>query len=269
VKRPKGERRRGNRLWRVETPEGPVLQKFYRPKAGLLRDAWRGVMSRIVRGASGSSPDVRCRTEGELLALWREAGVDVPRDLTESHRHLAGPRVRILEWVEGVPLSDVLAAAGSNRAARDTLLKSAGVAWGKRHAAAEDRRDPRLVQFHAGFMHLLVSNERMVAIDLEQGYLPVARELAPVVLLARLAREVAACLRTLAKHRDDATLRADLAALAAGHPRPALLLAAAGHALRGGGPLRGLVRALDRRRAEKERPLRMLEEILAKPSAGR
>jgi hypothetical protein len=263
LKRRGADGRRGNRLWRVETPAGPVLQKFYRAKAGRLRDAWRGVMSRVVRGASGSSPDARCRVEGELLALWREAGVDVPRDLTAEHRHLAGPRVRILEWVEGVPLSDVLAAAGSDRRSRDALLRAAGAAWGRRHAAAEDRKDPRLVQFHAGFMHLLVAEERIVAIDLEQGYLPGG----PV--LPRLAREVAACLRTLAKGRDDATLRADLAALAAGHPRPALLLAATGRALRGGGPLRGLVRALDRRRAEKERPLRMLEEILSKASAPR
>ncbi len=81
-------------------------------------------------------------------------------------------------------------------------------------------------------------------------------------MLPRLAREVAACLRTLAKCGEGETFRADLAALAAGHPDRALLRAAAREALEGGGPLRGIVRSFDRRRARKEGPLRALLAVL-------
>lgn len=250
-----GPRRDGaNRIWRVETPAGPAVQKLYGEKGGPLGSLWRAGMSRVLRGATSSRAGARWRTEGELLAHWREAGVAVPRDLTAEFPSLAGPQVRLLEWIEGRPLTEVLAAGGLDRAARDALLRRAGAAWGGRHAMAAGRRDPRLVQFHGGFMHLLVAGERMVAIDLEQGYLPGG----PV--MPRLAREVAACLRSLAGCGDAGTLRADLAALAAGHPDPALLRASAEEALRGGGPLRGVVRALDRKRARKEGPLRALLE---------
>jgi hypothetical protein len=245
-----------NRLWRIETATGPAVQKLYGEKGGLLRGLWRGWMSRVIRGATSTTAAARRRTEGALLALWREAGIDCPRDLTPVTPHLAGDRVRVLEWIEGRPLTEVLARGGLDRAARDALLRRAGAAWGGRHALAAARNDPRLVQFHGGFMHLLVAGDRLVAIDLEQGYLPGG----PV--LPRLAREVAACLRTLAKCGDEATLRADLAALAAGHPDRALLRAAAEEALSGGGPLRALVRALDRRRARKEGPLRLLLGVL-------
>ncbi len=247
----------GNRLWRVETPSGPVLQKYYRGKAGPLRDAWRGWMSRVIRGATSvSAARARWQTEGETLALWRESGIDVPRDLTAENPRLAGECVRILEWIGGKPLTRLLAAPTPDRAARDALLSRAAAAWGRRHVLAVQRRDPRLVQFHAGFMHLLVAGERIVAIDLEQAYLP-GRPVLPL-----LAREVAACVRSLAKCGDEATLRADLAVLARAHPDPALLRAAVGEALRPGSPLARLVRSFDPKRAGKERPLRLLDEAL-------
>jgi hypothetical protein len=209
-------------------------------------------MSPLLQGATSSAADARWRTEGVLLALWREAGVDVPRDLTEAHRDLAGDRVRILEWIDGKPLTRLLAAGGLDRAARDALLVRAGAAWGGRHVAAVKRAEPRLVQFHAGFMHLLVAGDRLVAIDLEQAYLP-ARPVLPL-----LAREVAACLRSLARCGDEATLRADLAALLRGHPDPALLRSVAAEALHPSGLLARLVRALDPGRVRKARPLLLL-----------
>jgi hypothetical protein len=232
------------------------VQKLYRRKAGPLRDAWRGAMSRWIRGATGTSPAARWRTEGETLALWREAGVDVPRDLTAEHPALAGERVRVLEWIEGRPLTRLLAGGGLDRAARDALLARAGAAWGRRQALAAARGDARLVPFHAGFMHLLVAEGRVVAIDLEQAYLR-GRAVLPL-----LARETAACLRTLAKCGEGDVLRADVEALARAHPDPALLLAAAREALRPRSLLRRAARLLDRRRGRKEAPLRALVEVL-------
>jgi hypothetical protein len=242
-----------NRLWRVETPAGPVLQKMYGEKGGALRSAWRGWMSRVVRGATSSRAEARRRTERETLALWRGAGIDAPEDLTDRHPALGGERVAILEWIEGTPLPRALAALGADRAARDALLRRAGAGWGWRHAVASEKRDARFVQFHGGLQHLLVAGDRIVAIDVEQAYL------AGGAVLPRLAREVAACVRSLAKGADPAALRADLAALAAGHPDRALLRAVVAEALRGG----GLLRLLDPKRGRREPALRILEEVLA------
>ena len=252
--RPGGRSRRdaANRLWRVETPARPVLQKMYGEKGGPFRSLWRAWMSRVVRGATSSRAEARCRTERETLALWREAGIDCPEDLTSRHPALAGPRVAILEWIDGVPLPDALAAEGTSRSARDRLLRIAGAAWGRRHGIAVERKDARFVQFHGGFQHLLVVADRVAAIDVEQAYLP------GVAVLPRLAREVAACVRSIAKGADPAVLRADLVALAAAHPDTALLRAAVREALRGG----GLRRLFDPRRWARRPALRMLAEVL-------
>jgi hypothetical protein len=223
----------GNRLWRVETPAGPALQKYYASKAGSLRDAWRGALSLVIRGATGSSPAARRRTERETLALWRGAGIDVPADLTDRFPALAGEDVLLLEWIEGKPLDRVLAACGPDRAARDALLRRFAEAWGRRHRIAVERADARFVQFHAGLMHVLVAGERLVSIDLEQAYLP-GRATAP-----RLAREVGAVVKSLSKCGDEAAFRADLAVLVAAHPDRALLAAAARRALGGAGRFRG------------------------------
>lgn len=213
-------------------------------------------MSRVIRGATGATAAARWRTEGEMLALWVEAGVDVPRDLTAAHPRLAGERVRILEWVEGRPLPEALAGAGPDRGARDALLRRAGAAWAGRLALAASRGDGRLVQFHAGPAHLLVAGERMVAVDLEQAYLPGR----PVVPL--LAREAAAFLRALAKCGRPEDLGPDLEALVGGAPDPGVLRTALEEARRPGGPLRRLVRALDRRGGRKRRALDLLAEVL-------
>ena len=262
----------GNRLWRIETPAGPLLQKYYVEKGGRLRSGWRSAWSRLLRGATGSGAAERWRVEGETLAHWRAAGVDVPADRTAEFPRYAGERVRLLEWIEGRTLAELLAGAGLAGEERSALLRRAAAAWGRGGgagggrgppgggpvprgvaelrgggggggeggagapgggAAAGGRRlveavrrdDARLVQFHGGFMHLLVAGERIVAIDLEQAYLP-GRPVAP-----RLAREVATCVRGLAGGREPAALRADLEALVAGFPDRALLAAAAERAL--------------------------------------
>jgi len=207
----------GNRLWRLETPGGPVLQKYYCQKAGPLRTAWRAAWTRWIRGATSPRAVERWRTEREMLALWGAAGIAVPRDRTAEFPHLAGERVAILEWIEGRDLARLLAAGGLPRPERDAVLCRFGAAWGGRQRLAMERGDPRFAQVHGSLVHYLVSGERMVCIDHEQAYFP-GRPVLPA-----LAREAASCLRSLAKCGDPETFRRDLAAVAAGHPDRALL----------------------------------------------
>lgn len=231
----------GNRLWRVETPAGPALQKLYGSRTGPLRDRWRGLLSRIIRGATSTTPAARLRTERETLALWRDAGIDVPGDWTGRFPGLAGEGVVLLEWIEGTPLDRVLASGKGDRAA---LLRRWAGAWGRRHGIAVARNDGRFVQFHAGLMHTLVAGDRLVAIDLEQAYLP-----GPPVL-PRIGREAAAVAKSLSKCGGEE----DFAVLAAGYPDPALLRAA----------LRGVAGAAGRIHGDRKfRAVRMLDEALA------
>lgn len=240
----------GNRLWRVETPSGPLLQKAYRRKSGPVGEAWRGVMSRLLRRATSTSAAARWRTEGEMLAHWRENGVDVPRDRTAEFPHLAGENVRLLEWVEGRPLSRLLARGQLRGEARADLLRRAGAAWGGRLARALRLGDARLVQFHAGFQHLLVAGERTVSIDLEQAYLP-GRPVPPV-----LAREVLSCLHTLRGAGGEEAFEGDLAALVAGIPDRGFLEAVLG---------RPGFRRPGARGRERDRHLAVLRRVLRGP----
>jgi hypothetical protein len=216
----------GNRLWRVETPGGPALQKLYGSRAGPLRDAWRGLLSRVIRGATATSPAARLRTERATLALWRSEGLDVPGDWTDRYPSLAGEGVVLLEWIDGAPLDRVLAAGKVDRAA---LLGRWAGAWGRRHAVAVRRDDGRFVQFHAGLMHTLVAGERLVSIDLEQAYL------AGPPVLPRIGREAAAVAKSLSKCGGPE----DFAAVAAGYPDRDLLRAALRSVLGPAGRLHG------------------------------
>lgn len=234
------ERLDGNRLWPVDTPRGRVLQKLYAERGGPLRCRLRDLLARLRGGKSGTRAAARRATERRLLALWRGAGCDVPRELSDEHPELANARTLVLEFVEGPLLSRAL--RDGDRARRDALLLAFGAACRRRHDLALQRGEAGLVQEHGGVQHVLVAGppgaERLVSFDLESAFAP-RRELLPL-----LAKEVAATLRSLVRAQGRAFtpegLRADVAAFVRGYGERARLAACAQHYLRP----RGLARVL-------------------------
>ncbi len=115
---PREERRlRGNRIWIVPTPDGgggEVLQKLYAPHDSGPGYWARLVLERIARAKTPTSVAARHRTERELLAAWREAGCDVPADLTDRYPALVHPRVTLLEYVRGPLLGRRLSSGKSS-----------------------------------------------------------------------------------------------------------------------------------------------------------
>ena len=85
MRKPKGDRRRGNRLWRVETPAGPVLQKYYRGKAGLLRDAQLGVLVAAV------GLEEEAAVVGDDLGLHQDQSLDARVETLESQERSSWP----------------------------------------------------------------------------------------------------------------------------------------------------------------------------------
>lgn len=243
-------RLRGNRIWIVPTQDGPVLQKLYAPHSAGPGYWARLLAERLARQKTPTTVSARQRTERTLLAAWRDAGCDVPADLTDRHPSLVHPRVTLLEYVEGPLLGRLLSGGRLGRAARGDLLRRFAAAWGRRHGLAVDRADARLVQEHGTFLHVIVSGERLVTIDLEQAFRP-RRDVLPLV-----AKEIVAYVRSLAKGADPETFRADLDALVCAYPRPELLAAAVREYLDSPSPLRRVLWALDRRlRRDRRRPL--------------
>ncbi len=253
----------GNRIWRVDTPDGPVAQKLYLRRTRWPREELRALLTRLGGRKTSPRAAVRRETERALLRAWREAGVDVPRELSERHPELAGPRVLVLEWVEGPLLLALLKRkAGTPPAERDRLLRRFGADWRRRHETALRRSDPSFIQEHGSLAHVIVAGDRFVTFDLEQGFRPGG----PVP--PALAKEVADTLRTLMGRGDPDRFRDDVRAVVAGYAEPGPLRAAVDSYLRPSGP-RALVRAVDRRRermlgrrATKYAALEVLDEVL-------
>ena len=236
----------GNRVWRVETPDGPVLQKLYGERGGCLHALAREVASRIRDGKTSTLAAGRRATERRLLELWRNHGFDVPRDITRSHPDLANDRTLILEFVPGRLLSQVLGDrptdAESDAESRTALLRRFATEWGRRHRVALDHGEAGLVQEHGGFLHVIVSGDRLVTFDLENAFRP-RKDLTPI-----LAKEIAAYVRSLAKLSGPDRFEDDLRTLVAAYPERPLLEATVRHYLENDRFLWRVIWAIDQRR---------------------
>lgn len=195
----------GNRIWRVSVPGGTVLQKLYGERGSWLAAAKRELGSRLRGGKTSTRAAARRATEARLLRLWREAGLEVPADLSAVHPELANARTLVLEDVPGVLLSEALVDPALPPGQRDELLRRFARACRARHDLALARGEAGLIQEHGTVQHVIVSGERLVSFDLENAFLP-RRDLRPL-----LAKEIASILRSLARLGDEARFRRDLA----------------------------------------------------------
>jgi len=276
----------GNRIWRVETAHGPVLQKLYAERGSWLHAWGRELASRLRGGKTGTRASARRATEARLLALWREHGCDVPTELSARHPELASARTLVLEFVDGPLLSALLADPALPRGRRDALIERFAADVAARHARALQHGEAALVQEHGGVQHVLVAARsgaapakhasaprapetdasdapagvswpavaslpvsalRFTSFDLENTFRP-RRDLAPLI-----AKELAACLRSLARcgKADGERQRLDVEAFVRGYADRSRLQAAATYYLRHPSPAWRLVWSIDRRREQR------------------
>jgi hypothetical protein len=235
--------------------------------------AVREVLLLLARTKTSARAAARCATERRLLARWRAAGCDVPADLTDARRDLAGPRVAVFEFVPGRSLWDLLAEGGLTGEDRREVLRAFAASWGARHVLAVRESDADLVQEHGSIRHVLVSGggttgvpRRCVTIDLEQAFRPRA-DVRPLI-----AKEIAGYLRSLLKRAGEDRFREDLRTIVAAYPDRTVLAAACAEYLRSPSPFRRALWSLDRRfggkRAARQKygPLEDLEAILREAS---
>jgi tRNA A-37 threonylcarbamoyl transferase component Bud32 len=231
----------GNRIWRVPDSQGALVQKLYAGRKDFLRRFFRNLGLLFFPLVSSATATGRWQTERSLLRTWREAGIDVPRDLTDEHPEFAGPRVTVMEYVEGEALGNVLRNLDQPREERDELLRRFAAMWGTRHGLALKTGRPEFVQAHATILHVMVAGDRLVTIDLERHQH--SRHILPL-----LAREIGNYLRTLLKRVPEDVFRRDLAAIVDGYPHREILVDAIGEMRRSPNLLRRLGWAMDRQR---------------------
>ncbi len=261
--------RRGNQIWPVPTQDGVVLQKLYRARDAGPSHWARLFLERIARQKTPTTVEARWRTERMLLAAWRDAGCDVPADVSARYPAYVHDYVTLLEFIDGKILGKLLSSGAPARERRDDLLRRFSVAWGRRHARALDTDDVRLIQEHGTFLHVIVAGDRLVTIDLEQAFTP-RRNLLPLI-----AKEIVAYLRSLAKNADPDVFRADVEAIVAAYPRRDVLHATVREYLHNPNALRRRMWSIDRRRRQGGRPLgkyaalEVLRDVLAESPPAR
>jgi hypothetical protein len=257
-----------NRIWRVPTADGALVQKLYCERGPFLRRLGTHLGNVFFPLKTRPGARGRHRTERRLLRAWREAGLAVPIDLTDRHPELGGPRVAILEFVEGRPLGSILRDDDLPRDERDELLGRFARDWGHRLGLALDGGRSDLVQNHATIQHVLVTPDRLVSIDLERHQR--SRNLLPLI-----AREVGNVLKSLAKRaKPEDVLRADLTVIVRSFPRRQLLEDVVREAFRSRSPFRRVGWAFDRLRTRLRRKphtrytaLAALESVLVETAA--
>lgn len=161
------------RHWVLKVERGgrPVVLKLYGRKRDRLRDFLRDLGHRFLVGKTGMTPAARMRTERDALELWRRHGFAVPRVLDVELPREVPPLRLVLEWVDGRTLKRLLADPAVPIEEKRRLVARCARDWSRRHDLAIELREPRLLQAHASFAHVLVADDALVTIDFEVGWL--------------------------------------------------------------------------------------------------
>ncbi len=168
------------------------MLKLFLPRRPPWRSAFGGISHRAFEGKRGISPAARHETERVSLALWAQEGFDVPRLLEGARPEWAEPAPFLwLEYAPGRRLRDVLVDTSEPQAEREALARRLGAADGRRHRRALELNQPLLLHEHPTTKHVLLSGDRLVTIDLENGYR------AGYCVMSAITRELAGVLRSL------------------------------------------------------------------------
>ncbi|MEM7409423.1 MAG: hypothetical protein AAF430_04210 [Myxococcota bacterium] len=234
----------GNRILRWHEDGSTALLKLYFRRTPWPKEMLKRATCGPVEARLGVTAEERCQIERDHLSLWHDAGFCVPKLLTLPLP--SGTETRTANWMEyldGPLLSGWIANPDLSVPEKTALLARLAGEWGARHQRGVDSEDVRFFIEHAGLKHVVLSDERLVSIDLETRFHP---KLCP---WSALARETSSVLRSIWRHAPG-----DFDVLARSfvdhHPRPELLLRAARRGLEERGLVARIRRSTHRRQSD-------------------
>lgn len=184
-------------LWKLHHDGRDLLMKRYGLKRSLFRVFMRQFGSLALVGKSSISIAGRCRTEREVLALWRKEGFDAPEVFTYDELERRARPCLLMEWIEGELFTNVLYNREVPREHKAESIEKFAREWGRRHARVMEKSEPRLLMENPTFDHLFISNERLIHFDFEIVF---TRK---TDLERLIRREIAGILCSLEKSADD------------------------------------------------------------------
>jgi hypothetical protein len=231
-----------NAVWKIRIDNQPAVLKTYASRRGPAQTFLSNI-EHLLTGRTPYAAAARQRTERENLAAWRQLGLDVPRIID----HPFDPPIPLphlcMEYVEGRRIPELLADPQVPPEEKDRAFERFVKAWEARHAAAEARRDPRLVQEHATLDHVMIGGSRVVTFDLEVSYT------SPEDVRSLVAREIGGYVLSLFKKLPEPQAGHFLELLLTAYPAPSRLDATVTEFLDNPHPWRRFIHRLDFQRA--------------------
>ncbi|MCU0783874.1 MAG: hypothetical protein MUF81_07460 [Verrucomicrobia bacterium] len=239
-------------LFRNETP--PVVLKVYRYRRSRLREFLKNFSERALEGKRGATAAIRCATEKLSLDLWAREGFDVIQRIERPLPAGVTSPALWLTYYEATNLGEVLADPGHGLEAKLRLCEALGASLSRRHTRAVELQEPLLIHEHGNVKHFLVTENRLIAFDLEHGFKP------GFPLVEAITRELAGVAQSLARADLTAADRF-LSAFVAGYTNKNLLKQAIQQSSCGGGLAGKIRRWRERRRDSKHGKTRVMERL--------
>jgi len=156
-----------HQVLRVQYEGNPIVLKCYGLKVTRLSAVLRQHGVRLLIGKSAYTAKRRCKTEREVLALWRREGFDVPELLAPAFLSKISQPCLAMAWIPGQTLAAVFRGNETPLERKQELLARFAQEMYKRHERALALREPRLMYEHPTFTHIIASGDRLVHYDFE------------------------------------------------------------------------------------------------------
>jgi hypothetical protein len=201
-------------IYRVDHGGRRLVVKVFGPKCGrMLGPLLR--LDHFLTGRSSPTPRGRYRTESAVLDAWRAAGFDVFARVPDEPPMVLGWPHLALEYVPGRPLKSFFHDPGIALAAKLAVLRRFLPEWGRRHRAAAVTDDRRLIQEHASFKHVWLSDDgRLISFDFEEVFTQ------PHSIAFLIGREISGYLRSLYRVLPPEDFAVCLELVVAEYPHP-------------------------------------------------
>lgn len=239
-------------LFRNETP--PLLLKVYRYRRSRLGEFLKDFSERVLEGKRGATAEIRCAVEKLNLDLWSREGFDVVQRVERPLPAGVTDPALWITYYDAMNLGEVLADPARSVESKISLCEKLGASLSRRHTRAVELQEPLLIHEHGNVKHFLVSENRLIAFDLEHGFKP------GFPLIEAITRELSGVVQSMARTDPTAADRF-LSAFITGYTNQNLLKQSIQRAACGGGLVGKIRRWRERRRDSQYGKTRVMERL--------
>jgi hypothetical protein len=214
----------GNWLYKIPFRGGHAVLKGYFGNRNPLLHMKKTVGNILLTGRTSHMPAARCKHERECIEVWEKHGFTCfgihPEVVFED---LPKGQYLLFDYVPGLHFKNYFADESKHLEERMTTWRRYLLEWHRRHKAAVENDEPRLIHENGDVKHVMLWKDDFVYFDFEICFRSYdIRDL--------VGRELLAYLRSVGKWFGDSLYNMMMDELVAHYPDKSLLLEAWAHA---------------------------------------